>query len=213
MKNVAEIACTKAQASLVEWALGAMTDYAGTEDAGYTEDDLPTIVGSGRKTSLSLPSWRTLTDLLYRLEQQYPDMARAEGGQQARVAAALRLASSLRATARLSRAGKSVLQKEAAAAKRIDKLNRSKTPTSFDEWKKRAAVYAKEHESLGMDDILAEDDPYDLKDTMRAAFDDGQPPEDYIEEMFAEDIARRDNDDLMAAEAEEEGMDAEGEDP
>ena len=97
-------------------------------------------------------------------------------------------------------------QQEAAARKRINKINTAKKPTSFAEWKAQASAYTKEHEYLGFDDILDEDDPYDLKDAMQAAFDKGDSPEDFIEEAFGEDIASHENDNQMAAEAEAERM-------
>ena len=77
-------------------------------------------------------------------------------------------------------------------------------PASMDKfgvWKTKAALYAKTHPALCLDDILALDDPYDLADAMPAAFKAGQSPEDFIEEVFEEDITSREYDEHLAAEA------------
>ena len=60
---------------------------------------------------------------------------------------------------------------------------------AFTAWKERAADHAKDDEVLGLSDILADDDPYDIADAMTAAFAKGQSPEAFVEETFAEDIA------------------------
>ena len=54
---------------------------------------------------------------------------------------------------------------------------------------------------LGLGDIWDEDDPYDLFESARAAFADDITPEHFVAEMFADDIASRENDALMEAEA------------
>lgn len=77
---------------------------------------------------------------------------------------------------------------------------------SFEAWKAQAALYAANHEALHVDDILAEDDPYDLADVMPAAIAAGTSPEDFIEDVFGEDIARSARNDQQAAEAYEHGL-------
>jgi len=82
---------TKAEADIAAWALDAMIDYAGDEDAAYGESDLPTIAG----TVLRFPTTRSVSDILYRLEEQLPDMARQAGTQRS-LRAAANLASKIR---------------------------------------------------------------------------------------------------------------------
>lgn len=120
MKFVAEIPCTKSQASLVQWALDAMADVAGTEDFDYGPEDLPKLAGKGVDQSLFLPSWRAVTDLLYRLEEQYPSMAEAS---RPSIAAAERLADAIRAKARTDRQGREALDNEKALRAEIARIN------------------------------------------------------------------------------------------
>ena len=65
---------TKAQADVAAWALDPMGEYAESGDADYTPNDLPELRG----VVLVLPNLGSVSDLLYRLEEQLPDMARAE---------------------------------------------------------------------------------------------------------------------------------------
>ena len=94
---------------------------------------------------------------------------------------------------------------------------RSAKPTDkFGVWKAKAALYAKTHPALCLDDILAPDDPYELAEAMPAAFETGQSPEEFIEEVFDEDITSREYDEHLANEAYEHelaelGLDVEGE--
>lgn len=61
----------------------------------------------------------------------------------------------------------------------------------FQDWRAKAARYAENHDVLaGMGDIFAEGDPYDLAAASRSAFDAKQSPEEFVDEMFEEDIAR-----------------------
>lgn len=62
---------------------------------------------------------------------------------------------------------------------------------SFEEWQQVAAAYAETE--LGLD-IWATDDPYELGGVAADAFNDGQSPEDFINEVFAEDFARQAHD-------------------
>ncbi len=71
----------------------------------------------------------------------------------------------------------------------------------FSVWQERAQVHSLTVD--GPDDLWAEDDPYDLREAAKSAHARGQTPEAFVEEIFADDIASRENDRLMAAEAEE----------
>jgi hypothetical protein len=83
---------------------------------------------------------------------------------------------------------------------RIARRAKSTTPgptDKFEVWKTKAALYAKTHPALCLDDILAPDDPYDLAEAMPAAFEAGQSPKDFIEEVFEEDITSREYDEHL----------------
>jgi|GEM_PF-6783168 len=59
------------------------------------------------------------------------------------------------------------------------------------DWRSKCTRYAENHEALaGMGDLFAEGDPYDLVEASRTAFEAKQPPEEFVDEMFDEDIAR-----------------------
>ena len=70
---------------------------------------------------------------------------------------------------------------------------------SFPAWKLACSAHAMK--LLSLSDLWTEDDPYDLADAAQAAFDSHQSPRAFIEEMFAEDIARQEYDAQLAAEA------------
>lgn len=75
---------TKKQLELVEWALGPMADFWCTEEGAYERDgevyqesDLPRI----QFGQLFLSTVEEINeDLLYRLEEQLPDMASQDVG-------------------------------------------------------------------------------------------------------------------------------------
>lgn len=82
---------TLAQAEVVAWAIAPMSDHWTTEDGANArngevipESDLPRLEPDGtRKTSVILvlsPRDDVNDDLLYRLEEQLPDMARQSSG-------------------------------------------------------------------------------------------------------------------------------------
>lgn len=60
---------------------------------------------------------------------------------------------------------------------------------TFEEW--RAAVGEAAREIVGLNDVLDENDPYDLADTMEDAHDAGQTPREFLEEAFSEELASR----------------------
>lgn len=71
----------------------------------------------------------------------------------------------------------------------------------FSDWQTSAEKHAI---SVGCpDDLWAEDDPYDLLEAARVAYAEGRSAVDFINEIFADDIASRKHDELMVAEAEE----------
>lgn len=74
----------------------------------------------------------------------------------------------------------------------------------FEAWKEECRDYAEDH--LGLADILAKDDPYDLFDAMAPAFKAGQSAETFIRTIFAEDFARQEADEQDAQEAFEQGL-------
>jgi hypothetical protein len=94
--------------------------------------------------------------------------------------------------------------KKTSPKTRIARRAKPTTPgptDKFEVWKTKAALYAKTHPALCLDDILAPDDPYDLAEAMPAAFEAGQSPKDFIEEVFEEDITSREYDEHLANEA------------
>lgn len=60
---------------------------------------------------------------------------------------------------------------------------------SFIEWK-AACVTAAKNLELGLEDMWASDDPYDLFEAAEEAFEEGEDPISFIEETFEEDLAR-----------------------
>lgn len=86
---------------------------------------------------------------------------------------------------------------------------RIETSPEFSAWKDechKAAV-----ELVGIDDLLAKDDPYDVNDSMREAFKEGESAVSFVAESFEEDIARGEADDQEYAESLEHEL-YEGED-
>lgn len=65
---------------------------------------------------------------------------------------------------------------------------------SFNDWKSEC-VTASEELGLAVGDMWAEDDPYELAVVATAAFSAGQTPTSFVEETFAEDLARQAGDD------------------
>ena len=78
---------TKAQADLVDWALGAMDDLAdiadySIEEGWYEAADLPVLTGRSLDINQygdSEASDNAIEDLLYRIEVQMPDVGAHEG--------------------------------------------------------------------------------------------------------------------------------------
>lgn len=73
---------------------------------------------------------------------------------------------------------------------------------TFKEWQKRCSSLAKRY--VDLTDILDDDDPYDLKDAMDEYYEDGATPEEFIQEMFADDLAKRGYDEDLARQAMED---------
>lgn len=59
---------------------------------------------------------------------------------------------------------------------------------TFEQWQKKCSEHT-EH-NLGISDLLAPDDPYDVAALMQPAYAAGKSPAEFIEEVFAEDFAR-----------------------
>ena len=57
------------------------------------------------------------------------------------------------------------------------------------EWRRRASEHLKK--MLNLHDLLEEDDPYDVREMMIVSYRTGKSPESFIENHFAEDLARR----------------------
>lgn len=72
---------TKAQAKAIEWAISPMQDIAldphMSQDFGYGEAHLPKL--EGNTLDISECNQDAIADLLYRIEEQLPDMAHDEG--------------------------------------------------------------------------------------------------------------------------------------
>lgn len=73
------------------------------------------------------------------------------------------------------------------------------TEDPFRKWQEQCAKWA--GKLVHLDDILAPDDPYELFEAMQAAFEVNQEPRSFIEEIFAEDLARQAYDDHLYAES------------
>lgn len=69
------------------------------------------------------------------------------------------------------------------------------------EWQKQVIACARE--LVDIDDLFADDDPYDIAALSRDAFDKGQSPEDFVREAFEEDIAGKAYDDDLRRQGEE----------
>ena len=72
---------------------------------------------------------------------------------------------------------------------------------AFAEWKAAAQAHANDLGVVGGDDLWDEDDSYDLKALARGAFERGEDAMTFIEEAFAEDLARAEHDDQQQAES------------
>lgn len=72
---------------------------------------------------------------------------------------------------------------------------------TFEEWQGKCAEVAKR--LLGFEDLLDEDDPYDVFDAMEDYYDEDADPEDFIRELFAEDLAAREYDEDLSRQADE----------
>lgn len=89
----------------------------------------------------------------------------------------------------------------AAKKKRAIKTKRKapKPALTFEEWKAKAAAHALE--ILEIDECFDEADSYDLAKLAVEAFKAGTSPGDFIEDVFGEDIARREYDDHLLEES------------
>lgn len=57
---------------------------------------------------------------------------------------------------------------------------------TFEAWKKKASMIAKK--LAGIDDLLDEDDPYSIEDDMLDAYEEDVPPEDFIRDVFENEV-------------------------
>lgn len=72
---------------------------------------------------------------------------------------------------------------------------------TFDRWCEKAQKHAT---SLNLPDGLwDEDDPYDLLEAAKAAYEEGRDPDEFVREIFADELASMEYDRLMSEEAEE----------
>ena len=83
---------TPAEKEWVTWAVDAMHDVAGTEDFGYVTNDIPTF----GKDYVHFPHFNQgiLDDLMYRLEDMAPDVAKTDARSEQQIAARYRPAHS-----------------------------------------------------------------------------------------------------------------------
>lgn len=70
---------------------------------------------------------------------------------------------------------------------------------TFEEWRSEVGRHAEE--LLGLGDALDEDDPYELFESMPGAHAAGQDPEAFVREMFADDLASLEHDELLRQES------------
>ena len=70
---------------------------------------------------------------------------------------------------------------------------------TFEEWKTECAILAEK--LLELDDILAKDDPYEVIELMPGGYKIGSSPEDFIRDVFEEDFARLEHDQLLREES------------
>lgn len=64
---------------------------------------------------------------------------------------------------------------------------------TFEAWKKKASTTAKK--LAGIEDLLDDDDPYNIEDDMLDAFEEDVPPEDFIRDAFEDEIEDYDDSD------------------
>jgi len=88
---------------------------AKTYDADYVTSDLPRLT-SGRASEqrfLHIPSWRAVSDLLYRLEEQLPQMAKQDSNvRRPNTSAAKRAAAAIRKVAKANPDGRAALSEK-----------------------------------------------------------------------------------------------------
>jgi hypothetical protein len=66
---------------------------------------------------------------------------------------------------------------------------------SLQEWRDRAQEYSNE---VGCpDDLWTEDDPYELSEVSLRDYEAGVPPEEFIRDIFADDLAAMEGDDQL----------------
>lgn len=86
-----------------------------------------------------------------------------------------------------------------AARRNIMRKPAKKKAKTFEQWKKDCSKSAKR--LVGIGDLLDDSDPYDVFRAMDEAFKKGQGPNDFIEEIFAEDLARQVYDEVLLEES------------
>lgn len=57
---------------------------------------------------------------------------------------------------------------------------------TFEAWKKKASLIAKK--LAGIEDLLDDEDPYSIEDDMLDAYEEDVPPEDFIRDVFEDEI-------------------------
>jgi hypothetical protein len=76
----------------------------------------------------------------------------------------------------------------------------SKPKPTFGQWKKAATTHIGTL-LVGLGEVFDKRDSYDLKEAAKAAYKAGRSPGDFIEDMFAEDLASQENDRLLYEES------------
>lgn len=84
--------------------------------------------------------------------------------------------------------------------KKSKKAKRTKIKQTIAAWRAECQEYADQHEALALGEIW-DGDPYELMEPSKDAFKSGQSPSAFIDEMFAEDIARQEHESQQAEEA------------
>lgn len=80
-------------------------------------------------------------------------------------------------------------------------------PLTFEQWRQRCAEFV--DDKLDIDNILDEDDPYEIFEMMQDAFDEDQSPEDFCREAFAEEFAQEEGYDVDDEDYDDEDDDLE----
>ena len=75
MNEIVRVRLGKRELEAVEWAIGAMEGFATEEDCDYKEEDVPRVNGNFLVIPGTSLRDNAIEDLIYRIEEQLPDVA------------------------------------------------------------------------------------------------------------------------------------------